>query len=330
VNVEEFDFEPGHSYNITLNSHMLPIGGTLKVDASLLQAGDSLTLDGSAFNSFRVENEIDFTGGAGNDTVIGSVNNNTFDLSKGGEDTATGLSLGENAFFMGAAFDAGDRLTGGGDRHDTVFLDGDYTGENAVMMNAATLNGIEEIGFNHGHSYDITSADGDIAAGQTFTVDSQFTLVTDHVRFDGAAETNGNFEFIGGPGGDDFTGGSGADTFVYEVGDPFTGANRDIIHNFDAASDEFQYNIIGTENTAVTIGNVSAATIDADLTSLLTASRFSANAFVLVTPKSGNLAGHHFLVVDGNGVAGYQAGHDLVIELQDGVNLNITTANFHD
>ncbi|HUO97234.1 MAG TPA: bluetail domain-containing putative surface protein, partial [Rhizomicrobium sp.] len=36
---------------------------------------------------------------------------------------------------------------------------------------------------------------------------------------------------------------------------------------------------------------------------------------VLFTPDAGALAGQQFLVIDTNGVAGYQAGADLVIRL---------------
>ena len=36
---------------------------------------------------------------------------------------------------------------------------------------------------------------------------------------------------------------------------------------------------------------------------------------MLFTPDSGDLAGHHFVVVDANGVAGYQANPDHVIEV---------------
>ena len=42
----------------------------------------------------------------------------------------------------------------------------------------------------------------------------------------------------------------------------------------------------------------------------------------MFTPTSGNLAGHAFLIVDGNGTAGYQAGADLVIELTSATNLS--------
>jgi hypothetical protein len=52
---------------------------------------------------------------------------------------------------------------------------------------------------------------------------------------------------------------------------------------------------------------------------------------VLFTASAGSLAGHTFLVVDANGIAGYQAESDAVVQLQNGVNLSsLSTSNFHD
>ncbi len=42
----------------------------------------------------------------------------------------------------------------------------------------------------------------------------------------------------------------------------------------------------------------------------------------MFTPTAGTLAGQTFLVVDVNGVAGYQAGGDLLIDLQHPLNIS--------
>ena len=50
---------------------------------------------------------------------------------------------------------------------------------------------------------------------------------------------------------------------------------------------------------------------------------------MIFTPTSGTLAGNTFLVIDANGVAGYQPGADFVIQLTNVVNLtNLSTWNF--
>ena len=54
-----------------------------------------------------------------------------------------------------------------------------------------------------------------------------------------------------------------------------------------------------------------------------------AHGALLYTPTGGTYAGDIFIVINENGVAGYQAGADLVIELTHGVNLSsLNTANF--
>jgi hypothetical protein len=63
---------------------------------------------------------------------------------------------------------------------------------------------------------------------------------------------------------------------------------------------------------------LNAASLDSDLAAALAG--LNANHAVQFTADSGTLAGHNFEVIDTNGIAGYQAGQDMVIELQTPVN----------
>jgi hypothetical protein len=65
-------------------------------------------------------------------------------------------------------------------------------------------------------------------------------------------------------------------------------------------------------------GSLSLASFDADLAAGLSG-LLGAGGAVLFTATAGSLAGHVFAVVDADGVAGYQAGADLVIALIDPV-----------
>ncbi|HXM00856.1 MAG TPA: bluetail domain-containing putative surface protein, partial [Rhizomicrobium sp.] len=108
-----------------------------------------------------------------------------------------------------------------------------------------------------------------------------------------------------------------------------TGAERDTIHAFDFANDIVQFAAVDAIAAAFTVGSVNKATIDNDLTNIVTAAHLPAHDAVLYTAKTGNLAGHTFLIVDGNGVAGYQTGSDLVIELSGALHTgSISSANF--
>jgi len=103
------------------------------------------------------------------------------------------------------------------------------------------------------------------------------------------------------------------------------------VHGFDASNDQFQFtgHAVTAIDTAITTGHLSIGTFDANLTGDVNATNLAAHNAVLFTADSGNLSGHTFLVVDANGVAGYQAGQDFVIDVTGATNLgSLTTSNF--
>lgn len=132
----------------------------------------------------------------------------------------------------------------------------------------------------------------------------------------------GNDTLFGGAARDSLTGGAGADTFVYTSPGQSTGTTFDTVHGFDADADRFD--LPGTVtgiNRAVTSGALSTANFSASLSQDIGAAQLSAHHAVLFTPNSGTLKGDHFMIVDWNGVAGYQAGQDLLILLDGPVHL---------
>jgi hypothetical protein len=397
-------------------------------------------------------------GSAGDDVVTGS---GSFDLSQGGNDTATG-GAGNDAFYFGAAFTGADRVDGGGGSNDQIGLQGDYTAGNRLVLAADTLTNVEVVTAFAGHSYDITTNDGNVAAGKvltfygstlgandSFTVDGsaetdgafrmygglgadhftggagddgfyfgrdgRFNVATDHVdggagtndqfalegdynvtisnsvvtnvevislldglathsqyhitltddwtaagqthtvygvpvrdgfTLDASAESDGNLKVYGGLGGDTITtgagndwimggagadtlnGGLGADTFFYNKVSDSIGVSHDTILNFDALHDHIDLPTAVTGiDAAIDHGTLNAgSSFDADLTAALAG--LNAGHAVQFTADSGTLAGHIFEVIDTNGVAGYQAGQDMVIELQNPVNPITDTASF--
>ncbi|GEM_PF-657232 len=206
TNVERLAVDGGHSYNLTTNDGNVAALFSLTVDASNLTATDTLTFDGSA----ELDGNFDITDGAGDDVLTGGAQGDTFKLEKGGIDTVHGGG-GDDTVFAFGTITAADTLDGGtGSNH--LHLNGDYTGGNALVLGATTVTNFEEISFALGNSYDITTNDATVAAGQTLQVDAQ-TNPGDTVTFDGSAETDGHFSMLGGPGTDIFTGGGLSDTF---------------------------------------------------------------------------------------------------------------------
>jgi Ca2+-binding RTX toxin-like protein len=137
--------------------------------------------------------------------------------------------------------------------------------------------------------------------------------------------------FMGGLGADGMRGGAGNDQFDYGAVAESTGDGHDTIKNIDFTQDTFSVPVTVTGvDAAITTGALdSGATFDATLTVAVNAGNLSAGHAVLFTADAGTRAGHTFLIVDQNGVAGYQAGADLVIELVNGSNLaSLATGNF--
>ena len=128
------------------------------------------------------------------------------------------------------------------------------------------------------------------------------------------------------------TAGSGADKFVYSNVADSTGVTRDVVTGFNGLHDKFDlpsgYSVNAID-AAVTTGALSSGAFDTNLAAAVDAAHLSAHDAVLFTPDAGTLHGHTFLVVDMNGVAGYQAGADLVIQLESATHLDIlATTNF--
>jgi len=266
------------------------------------QGSDTLSsienLTGSSYSDILTGNSGNnlLTSGAGNDTLSGGVGNDTFNL--------------------GVYLTSADKINGGAGT-DTLNLRGSYAG--GIAFNATTVKNVEKIVLAAGYSYKLTTNNATVASGQTLTIDGSALSASTVLTFSGAAETNGHFVIIGGKGADKLTGGALSDTFTYSSAAQSTGTHYDTITGFKFGVDHF--NIPGGAgtitgiNTKVASGVLSTSTFNANLTTAMSGGHLGAHHAVLFTPNSGTLAGQTFLVVDLNGIAGYQSGHDLVIRL---------------
>jgi len=130
--------------------------------------------------------------------------------------------------------------------------------------------------------------------------------------------------------GDTLTGGGGSDKFVYTAVSESTGRNYDTITDFNASADliDLWFQVTGVD-TALTNGSLSPWSMDSNLASAVGAAKLAGHHAVLFTPSAGMLSGKIFLIVDANGVAGYQANADLVILLGNASSLaGLTAADF--
>ncbi len=208
--VVEFAYPMASGYNVSLAAGTLRDGygnvGTVTgvEDLTGSELGDELRGGAAA-------NRLD--GGAGNDFLL---------LQDGGDDSGFGGD-GNDVIYFGSALTGADRADGGAGR-DALVLQGNVT----AVLTDTNFVGIESISIQSGantrfgdtannfYDFDVTTADGNVAAGQQLIVNGQSLRAGEDFTFDGSAETDGRFLVYGGHGVDDLTGGAGVDVFFFE------------------------------------------------------------------------------------------------------------------
>jgi Ca2+-binding RTX toxin-like protein len=170
--------------------------------------------------------------GGGDDLVV---------LEHGGKDHVDG-GEGNDFFYYAAALTADD-VTVGGAGYDTVGLFGTYD----LVLGAQSLSGVEKLSvYSSGNaaapnSYRLTTADGNLASGQSMMVVGLSLSASESLTFNGQAETDGSFNIRGGKGADTLTGGLRNDTLFGNLG-------ADILKG-GGGMDRFEYNDVA-ESTA--------------------------------------------------------------------------------
>ena len=258
---------------------------------------------------------FEMTGGAGDDTLItgdgadwldGGRGHNVLE-THGGDDTV--FSEGIDTIRCGAGFDFVELL-----RYSSIQdLDFQFAGASNVttLGDGTTVQGAEQFRIEGGKGDDkFTTGAGD-----------------DTLRGGDGGDTlrggDGDDTLQGDNGADRLVGGTGRDAFLYGSAQTSTGALHDTVVGFDANKDTFAVSVhVGAVDTALTHGQLRSTHFDADLAGAVAPGRLGAYHAVLFTADSGDLSGTTLLIVDTNGKAGYQAGSDLVIELQAAVHLS--------
>lgn len=210
--------------------------------------------------------------------------------------------------------------------NDTLQLSGDFS---AGFQLPAQPGDLDAIVLGAGNDYNLVAADDHLAPGETMTINAGPLGDGGQVIFDGSAERDGNFVFIGGAladtflggggddrimgngGGDMLSGGGGSDTFIYGGAGESSGTGYDTLAGFTPGTDHIDLpGTVSSFAAPIATGALSMASFDADL-GAATAGLGAAQA-AWFTPDTGDLAGTIFLIVDANGIAGYQPGQDYV------------------
>lgn len=211
--------------------------------------------------------------------------------------------------------------------NDILELSGDFS---AGIVLPAQPPGIDQVVVDAGHDYNLIATDAQVAAGETLTIDAMRLGIGGRIIFDGSAERDGSFVFFGSGQGDTFLGGAGddriaglggadtlrggggSDSFVYTSATDSSGPGYDTIADFTPGVDHIDLvETVAGFAAPIATGALSTASFNADLGAVL--GGLGAGQAVWFAPDAGDLAGKIFLIVDGNGVAGYQAGEDYVM-----------------
>jgi Ca2+-binding RTX toxin-like protein len=300
---------------------------------------DSITIASSTDDFVR---SVD--GGAGNDIVRISDASVGSDALQGG--VGNDVLIPENVIFDMATFDAAssgfETLDGGniqGNSSDNYF---DFSGFSVSRPDLGLIVDGEDgddVIIGLGRAADLFSGgDGD----DTLVGQNHFDVLSGDAGNDLLRGAGGNDDLSGGSGDDRLIGGGGNDTlsggagkdrlagyrssdeFLYKAVLESTGRGFDIVRGFNAFEDKFHFRALPSGvDAAITSGTLSnAANFNSELSVAVDAAHLAAGHAVLFTPDAGALAGQTFLIVDANGVGGYQANKDYVIKLVNPDNMD--------
>jgi Ca2+-binding RTX toxin-like protein len=349
--VETLQLTAGHDYHLTLSDGNTATSASLTIDGAALGASDRMVIDASDEQAATIH--ID--GGSASDVIIGGASfdvidagngANRIDLTMGGRDIVTAGS-GADRIDFGATFDALDIVdTGAG--FDTILLDGDYN------MQQFLLPTVEMVRLAPGHSYSLSALGEE---GQLMQIDGSHLGPGDFLGFSGGPGNfgvsgggaddllrggagsdhlfgnEGNDHLQGNGGGDDLDGDDGADRFVFLDAADSTGLGYDTAMFANFNEDDFLVpnDITGIDASVNTgaLNNTSEPTFNTNLISALTGN-LAPNHAIVFRPDSGNLGaiGREFLIIDINGVGGYQSNIDIVIDITFFTG-SIGTSDFH-
>lgn len=277
-------------------------------------------------------------GGAGRDTIQGGKDDDTIYGDEGNDRLTPGTGhdslyggAGDDDFYMRGRTGMADVMDGG-DGEDTVHVRGSDFSD--FTLTAPQLAGVENVKLGAGHTYRVNF--DDTALGNHVKVDGSALGATDTLEADASQATGSAVTLVGGAAGDTLvgsalgdiiqgglgadtlTGGGGADTFAFASGADSSGNAIDTITDFDGATD-----VIDVANAVTGIsGSIGGLLSNLDgLTSMLGVANLAAGHAVLIQPILGALAGETLMIVDQNGVLGYQPGSDILINLENPADL---------
>ncbi len=355
--VEEIVLVGRHSYALTLGDNNVDVDGFTVLGGDLAY-GENLAYDGSAESISDVNIVAGFgddtlAAGGGDDTLVSGAGDDILTAGAGDDVLEFGEWFGRDDQVDGG--DGFDRLLLEGDHSAGVNFASTTLSHVEQIELAAGFDYDLSPGNNNVTADGFTVLGDLLGAGDTLAYDGSAESVSDVIVLGGAgADTltagGGDDSLHGGEGGDSLTGGAGDDTingalgrdtiagglgtdktrggenpttFIFTGVAESTGAGRDWVDVLKPLKDDFDLDVTVTGvDPRVNARTMTEATLDFTLGAEIGAAQLAAGHAVVFKPSAGDLAGHFFLVVDANGVAGYQGGEDYVFEFAAGSHPN--------
>ena len=250
--------------------------------------------------------EGELRGLGGDDTLTGSQSYDRLDGGVGADLMIGGL--GDDVYLVDSIADQITELAGGGT--DTVIAQADIT--LSAHVENLTLSGANAIGRgNDLANLIVATGNGSRVAG----LGGNDNIVLMH-------QSGASITAEGGLGRDAISLSGSNFTIAYGAVAESTGANYDIVQGLllDGRGHVFDFPTLPTRiASTITRGALNEATFDADLSAAVGAAQMGAGEAVLFRASAGDQSSvGQFLIVDANGVAGYQAGADYVVALRVG------------
>jgi Ca2+-binding RTX toxin-like protein len=341
------------SYRFVFDDANVAAGKRMIIAAGNSDGSNFLTVDASAESD---GGWFDLEGSSSADTLITGNGNDIINAGGGddyvnpgaGKDTVTGLGGNDHFVFENAGFDASDRIDGG-DGTNTLTIGGDYSG--GLTFGRHTIANIYQVELAAGNDWVVDMGRLELAPGGYMIVNGYVlgpsnTLHLDASRMpeltavldvsggpsdDAILGSNGRDRLIGGFGADALTGNNGPDIYAFRTPTESTGPIYDTIFGFDAHGEsiELWFGGVSALDPKVNHGRLGTTNFNTQLAAAVGADELAAFHAVLFAPDDGSLAGELFLIVNADGVAGYQANADLVVHLESARHMgDFSAANF--